>query len=362
MEINFDFLLSGCNTRCKHCYVNGGPGPMMPLEDALLCIEKLECMGKYLPEGTSFTLDHEPMNHPDLGKILRAAAQNTYCRNYHHGMTSGIALMHRGDRDAIVQTYFDCGCRTFGITIHGTAEHHDEIVRRSGAFEKSMSAAEFLRQMGAEVEVSLMLNRFFAEDAEDITRTLESLHPHKIYLAIPIFTPHANMMDFEPYRATVETWEALQEVLPRWGCDPQAVQKAGNLQTAQTAVARLRTAENLEALFSQPQEELYLTIHPDCKLYVGNSGGETQCLGDLRTLSPEAAAERIHALPGNRDYTAYYDLAALPSMGALLDTLGSLPQNLIYGDFESVLYRGLVEMGIPTRLISCGKDDSLLCR
>ena len=33
--INFDFLVAGCNTRCQHCYVNGGPGPMMPLADAL---------------------------------------------------------------------------------------------------------------------------------------------------------------------------------------------------------------------------------------------------------------------------------------------------------------------------------------
>ena len=25
--INFDFLVAGCNTRCQHCYVNGGPAP-----------------------------------------------------------------------------------------------------------------------------------------------------------------------------------------------------------------------------------------------------------------------------------------------------------------------------------------------
>ena len=353
MEINFDFLLSGCNTRCKHCYVNGGPGPMMPFADALLCIEKLEAMGKYLPEGTTFTLDHEPMNHPDLDKILGAAAQNQYCKNYHHGMTSGIGLMHRADKEAVVQAYFDCGYRNFGITIHGAAEHHDEIVRRPGAYEQSIAAAEFLRDMGAEVEVSLMLNRFFAEDAEEITKMLKGLCPQKIYLAIPIFTPHANMMDFEPYRAVLDTWEKLQDVLPQWGCDPRAVQNAGNIQTTQSAIARLQTAGGLEDLFSQKQTELYLTIHPDCKLYVGNSGSETQCLGDLRTLSPEAVAEKINALPGNRDYTAYYDLAALPAKEELLCTLEKLPGQLIYGDFESVLYRGLAEMGIPTKPLSC---------
>ena len=42
MDINVDFLISGCNTQCKHCYVNGGPGPQMGIEDALTCIEKLD--------------------------------------------------------------------------------------------------------------------------------------------------------------------------------------------------------------------------------------------------------------------------------------------------------------------------------
>ena len=37
--INVDFLLSGCSTRCRHCYVAGGPGPMMETGDALLCIK-----------------------------------------------------------------------------------------------------------------------------------------------------------------------------------------------------------------------------------------------------------------------------------------------------------------------------------
>lgn len=351
MEINFDFLLSGCNTRCKHCYVNGGPGPMMSRADALMCIEKLEAIGKYLPDGTSFTLDHEPMNNPDIREILQAAAKNTYCRNYHHGMTSGIGLMHREDKDTVVQAYFDCGYRNFGITIHGAQTHHDEIVRRPGAYEKSLAAAEFLRDKGADVEASLMLNRFFAEDAAQITEMLQKLQPKRIYLAIPIFVPHANMMDFEPYRATLDTWEQLQMYLPQWGQDPLAVEKAGNIQTAQTAISRLKTIDNLETLFSQEQTELYLTIHQDCMLYVGNSGAETQCLGDLRTMSPKEAADAINALPGNRDYTAFYDLSQLPTKDALVDALKTIPQNAIYGDFESVLYRGLMQIGTHTKLL-----------
>lgn len=175
MNINFDILVSGCNTRCKHCYVNGGPGSMMKLEDALLFIEKLDALAEFLPFEASFTLDNEPMNHPDIAPIIRKAATTRYIEHYHHGMTSGIALMRRKDRHAVMQAYLDCGYRDFGITIHGNAAHHDEIVRREGALKIAIEAAEFMKSCGAEVGASLMFNRFFAEDADEIDGMLQQL-------------------------------------------------------------------------------------------------------------------------------------------------------------------------------------------
>ena len=81
MMINIDFLLAGCNTRCRHCYVNGGPGPMMATGDALLCMEKLDRLAALLPDETSFTLDHEPMNHPEIARIISAAANTRNIQN-----------------------------------------------------------------------------------------------------------------------------------------------------------------------------------------------------------------------------------------------------------------------------------------
>lgn len=108
---------------------------------------------------------------------------------------------------------------------------------------------------------------------------------------------------------------------------------------------------NLPALFAENQDELYLSLHQDCSLYVGNSGAETQCLGDLRSLDLRAAAEIIAALPGNRDYGAFYDTAVLPSGEDLARTLSNLPQDTLFGDFPSVIYRGLSELHVPTKII-----------
>lgn len=349
MNINIDFLVSGCNTRCKHCYVNGGPGPLMDVDDALTCIEKLDAAAQFLPAGTSFTLDHEPMNHPHLDKILNAAANTKYIRNYHHGMTTGVGLMARRDKDAVVQSYLDNGYQTFGITIHGIGKHHDEIVGRAGAYEKAFASARYLQEKGAHVEVSVMFNRFFPSDAEEINSMLEKLRPDYIGFAVPIFTPHANMKGFEQYRGDIDALKSLTNYLPQWNGDD--IGKQADQYTIAATVTELKNGMKLRKKFQDPQDELYLTLHPDGKLYVGNTGMETELLCDLRFADTNELAEHINRLSPNRDYTAFYDLDVLPTEEELVSVLETLPQGYVYGDKESVLYRGLAELNIPTKII-----------
>ena len=323
---------------------------MMPLEDVLLCMKKLDETAKYLPENTSFALDHEPMNHPDLERILRAASETKYIQNFHHGMTTGIGLMSRIDKDALMKAYLDCGYRSFGITIHGNAEHHDELVRRKGAYETAVAAAEYIKSCGGSVEVSLMSNRYFAEDADDISATLKMLQPDNIWFVSPLFTPHRNMMDFEPYRAILKTLEALRGYLSDWKQAEQEILESARAHTPAAVIENLKSTD-LRELCAQEQNELYLTLHPDCRLYIGNTGVETRCLGDLRVLDPKETAAVICTLPGNREYTAFYEIAALPSNSDLIEALKTLPQDAVYCDTESVIYRGLAELGTKTLLI-----------
>ena len=347
--INIDFLVAGCNTRCQHCYVNGSPSKMMRLEDALLCLEKLDKLAQYIPNEVSFTLDHEPMNHPHIDQILHAASNTQHIQNFHHGMTTGIALMHRKDKDSVLQAYIDHGYHSFGITIHGNSVHHDEIVRRNGAYQTAIDAAKFLKSHGAKLELSLMLNRYFASDAETISAMISELQPNDICFAIPIFTPHNNMMDFEPHRATFETVSALQGYFSAWRQNESSLLKIAQENTIGAVVERLKQGVNLHHLFSEKQDELYLTLHQDCKLCVGNSGAETEHLGDLRYIDLQATAEYIYSLPGNRDYGAFYDIERLPNINDLIKALKKLPQSTLYGDFESVLYRGFAELGIQQK-------------
>ncbi len=348
--INIDFLAAGCSTCCKHCYVNGGPGPLMPLGDVFACMEKLDEIGKYLEGEASITLDHEPFNHPQVGEIVHAVAQLTNITCYHHGMTTGLGLIRRKDREEAVRSYLDHGYRDFGITIHGSCAHHDEIVDRAGAYDTSVAAAGFLAQMGCKVQISLMLNRYFARDADDISRLLDEVEPDDVWFANPIFTPHARMMRFEPYRADLKTLEAIRKYLPLWHQDEREITDTAYQNSIGAAAARLERMD-LGRLWAGEQDELYLSLHQDCRLYAGNSGAETRCLGDLRLLDPAETAQKINTMPGNRDYGAFYDAGGLPAVEDVLKALAGLPSGLVYGDFESVLYRAFTDMGIPTKLL-----------
>lgn len=323
---------------------------MMDTGDALLCIEKLDAVAACLPEELNFTLDHEPMNHPEIVRIIHAAAASKHVRNYHHGMTTGIGLMRRDDRETVLRAYLDCGYDVFGITVHGSAAHHDGMVRRDGAFDAMVSAARFFKAHGARLEVSLMVNRFFPEDAESITALLRKLQPGYIGCVTPIYTPHSRMSDFEPFRASLSEIGSLREYLTAWQQDQEMVMRDAREHTVAAAVAWLKQGEGLLSLFEAPQEELYLSLHPDGLLFEGNSGAETACLGDLLTMNPEDVAGLIMKLPGNRDYGAFYDTQDLPDTGELVRSLESLPQDLVYGDYESVIYRGLAELKIQTRM------------
>lgn len=84
---------------------------------------------------------------------------------------------------------------------------------------------------------------------------------------------------------------------------------------------------------------------------MGNLGAETKCLGDLRHMDLDVAAEVIKAIPGNRDYGAFYDPQVLPSCQKIINALRGLPQDMVYGDFESIRYRGLEELRVPTRML-----------
>ncbi len=215
----------------------------------------------------------------------------------------------------------------------------------------SVAAAEYLKNQGFSVSVSLMFNRFFPADARELNRTIEALEPDFLYFAPPIYTPHPRMAEFELCRGNLSDLRALSGWLREWRQDPEDTVYRAEQATPGAVLRFLEQGRTVRELFAEKQEELYLTVHRDSRLYMGNTGAETLCLGDLRTLDLSRAAEIIRNAPGNRDYGAFYAPDCLPTEETILSALRRLPSDRLFGDRPSVIYRTLEELGTPTRLL-----------
>ena len=196
-----------------------------------------------------------------------------------------------------------------------------------------------------------MFNRFFTDDALEIDAVIQRLQPTYIFFAVPNFTPHVHMTDFEPYRGSLENFQRIRPWLERWKQNIDEL--AEEICTIGMLRGQLEEGLDIATLFRQPQDEIYMTVHQNGELYVGNTGVETECLGNLRTLDIEETAKRISELPGNRDYSAFYEVNQLPDREALIHAFDQQPQDLLYSDKASAIYRMLTSIGIPTILCDC---------
>ncbi len=116
---------------------------------------------------------------------------------------------------------------------------------------------------------------------------------------------------------------------------------------------QLRDGLDIAGLFACPQDEMYLNVHPNGDLFVGNTDVETECLGNMRTLDERGTAEVLRGSPGNRDFGAFYEAHRLPGPDEMIRALDRLPEELLYSDRASVIYRALSALGVPTRLQPC---------
>lgn len=111
VEYNFDLVVAGCNTCCRHCYVSGGPMRPMPLAEVRQCLEKLAPVLAALGPAASLTLDNELPNHPQAAEIIQMTRAYLGAQFYHHGSTTGIALFQREDRETIAEAWLRADCR-----------------------------------------------------------------------------------------------------------------------------------------------------------------------------------------------------------------------------------------------------------
>lgn len=348
MDINFDILLAGCNTNCRHCYVNGGPGPLMATEDFDLCMTKLRPVFAHFGAHATFTLDHELYMHPDLFYIFSRIQRLCWNNYYHHGATTGIAFNHRRDRDAVWQFQREHDIAYSSVTFHGANAHHNEITRNSRSFEEGLEHLQYVRENHGSVYISLMLSSLLVADRDKITELVQTISPDYVYFAIPSFPPTQRMLAYQPYRATYEEALRLEGYLSAWHVsEPDILGRFHAFNTE--AIFETLKAHSDFSFLPQP-DAVFLSVHQNLDLFYGNSGVETKKLGNLRTLSSEEILDFLtHCRPNYTFFPSCFRNP--PSYEAFLsDVARNLSPNYIYPDLDSFISYHLLRMNCKPSL------------
>ncbi len=300
MNYNVDILVAGCNTSCLHCYVDGGRAKIMEFEDFKTCLDKLQKVFEVLKDKISFTLDNELYNHPQCLEILEYVKDHAKNNYFHHGSTSGIAIMSQSRKTKILKVLKDNGWLEASLAIHGSYKTHDVIVSKNGALTSLIEAANFLKDNGLEVWISLIFNKEMLKELDDISKILQGIKYDHILPVICDYLPLPRLRKYQRIRCDKDDYQKIIPFLKAQGVDTEDLEEK---------VASFNEVNIMRCLdYSMVQKELLSNdaafFHIDHKLdfYLGNTGSSLGYIGNIRKLSTD---EILQAIKSSKDN--YYE-------------------------------------------------------
>lgn len=347
MKYTFEITISGCATNCGHCYVNGGPGPIMPYEDYVLCLQKLAPALDKLGGDVCITLGNEMFCHPRLADIFRHTDE--VCPRFfeHKGddiPTTGVALLRHRDREAILKELQRKGTDQVCFALHGGEADHDRMVQRAGRFGQLFECADFLTGQGFRLIFSLMLSRALLPGLEDVMERIRRYPGARVYPIVPLYCPTPRLRRYQQHRLERQELLALCDRLDVWGVNTQRVRHLCSRCSEQAIWA---SPGDLAAEFKAAPDWAFFHVTRALKLYYGNVGMHTRYLGDLHQMSSEEVFQAIAPLGPNYDFDAFFPMEAF-------ERLLEMPRpktDRVYPSRPDCYYAWLDELGTPNLLM-----------
>lgn len=328
MNYNIDLLVAGCNTRCMHCYVEGGSAPHMTLERFQLALDRLLPVFDHFGERLRFTLDNELYSHPQCMEILSLVAQNAPLYYDHHGSTTGIALMDHPKRDELVMLLKEQGWDSAGLTIHGLYEEHDRVVARAGALRVLKDCADYLHSRGMHTMLSLMVSSLLLKDTQafiPLIRTIPSVHA---FMVIPLFMPTKRLIAYQKYRLDAEQFEPVYHLAHSLDIETDHLRHA--VACYQEDRLMQWTAQEVMTCFAK-QQTAYFHVDASLDFYEGNTGAALRRRGNLASASAKEIVSWLEQASANA-----YDATQIRSEQVLEAVskghLKRSARNLVYPD------------------------------
>ena len=345
-EITFDIVVSGCATRCWHCYVNGGPGSFIDKRDFEKVIDFVVVFRTYSKREKVEVypyLDLEPMLHPDVVELLRMFTSATGLKMPNSVPTTGIPLVSRSDREKLLAAYWEAGVRELELTLHGTEDIHDAAVQFPGAFNMHNQALKIAKSSGFKTRLNLMVSKPMLARFSEIVRIVQEGGYDSKRAHIPTYAPNDNLRLFEAKRPEIDDVIPYAESLDSiCDCNGQKEEYWNRIDQQTEAFAYQRTISGSDG-FDSYQDILavlpnwrFLSIGPSFDIWYGNGFHRKKKLGSIDTCNPEEIFKLTQAEFPNYAFEGLFMHDTLPSPFAVATKMANPDGKRIYHDQEEI--------------------------
>jgi len=322
-KITFDIVVSGCVTDCWHCYVSGGPAPLMTMgdyENVLAFVDKFCRIANEQNAKVYPYLDLEPMLHPEIEKIVSLARTINGFSMPVCIPTTGIPISTRNDWEQVLTAYHEAGVEQLEFTLHGPEAIHDKAVSWKGAFRCLNEAVQRAKRISFEINLNLMVSKPMLQQFQETMYVIEKNEYNNKRAVIPAYAPNEKLRRFEQYRPELADVIPYKDFFQEF-CDNKThdgeywnnVQESSEEKAYQELLAHESKYESYHVIIDSLPTWYFMTVGPGLDIWYGNGFHRTQKLGQIGKSTPTEVLKKVLRRYPNYSFGGYFPIDRLPS-------------------------------------------------
>ena len=335
-EFWFDYLASGCMTRCMHCARLGRGMSQMSIGDIESLFTEIRRLQHSDPETKMIDVAmFEVMNHQDPLAIFTKRAEILGLQKDHmYGISSsGHAIGKREDWRRQLEGLKELGTEKFWLSIHGGEKVHDYYVGMRGAYSLVREAVRRIHEFGFTCGTSVYLNANSLAAFSELVDVVQSTGFDEYYFGIASYFPYARHRRYDKSRPTLEQIAPHAKIIK--SMDKHSPEKWDNLtdftESAWVEQALEATGEDAEIRWTKWNDDNVLQlvalrdldVHDGDLSFPGNRYGNVKSDGLAKVFNRAEAAKAEGTYKSPTDVRNFFGEVEPPQIAELAAQVGN---------------------------------------
>jgi hypothetical protein len=341
----------GCPTVCRHCWAQGVPYPVMPVDDVAWVLEQAHRFCDERGLGFGAYPMHELVAHPQAAELLGVFADHVGAAGFEPLSTTGVPLALREDWQELLAAAARLGTTTVWVAFHGLGVEHDRQVNRPGGFTETCLAIQRVRAVGLRAGANVFVTTANVGQAERLLEALGRLQVDQTAWEPATYYPTPRGRRIERLRPGSSELMPLADRIGQ--LSPFHADAWANLEAHTEAawVARALAGDWPSQLAElEPRaggQGLPLVCRPSLDVHTGVAGRYCERHGNLRSDGAQAVLGRALQQGGRSIDAVWFGQDRLPAVKELAARYGDPAGQGLHFTEASIRYLWLDRRGRP---------------